>query len=268
MSKIRVDLQPRPENAAPVGTNGSRTTAQPTFIPQPVAAKPKKKRGIFLKILLTLFVLLLVGVVAIAGVGYWWYTSLLKSPTYSIALLVDSARKDDQKQVEQFVDTNAVVDDFVPQVTAKAKERYGRGFPPQVVQRAEAMLQPLLPTIKDRARKEIPRLIKDKAQVAPEVSPVFLAFGLNRVFTTEEAGNNATVKTEFQGRAVEFKMQKSGADRWKIVGVKDEVLADKIANEVAQKILQMVNDSQTKGKKPNTADLVKEIENQIKIAVQ
>lgn len=263
MSKIRVDLQPKPENIAPA-TNGMRPNA-PAFIPQPVGAKPKKKRRIFLKILLALFVLLLIGAVALAGIGYWWWTSVQKSPQYSIALLVDAARKDDQKQIDQLVDTNAVVDDFVPQITAKAKERYGRGFPPQVVQRAEAMLQPLIPAIKERARKEVPRLIREKAQAVPEVSPFVLAVGIGRAVTVEETGDNATLKAELQNRAVELKMKRSGTDRWQIVGVKDDFLADKIADEVAQKILAIVNQKQTGGKKTSPADLIKDIEKQISI---
>ena len=41
----------------------------------------------------------------------------------------------DQKTIDEVVDTNAVVDDFLPQITGKAVELYGRGLPPEIISR-------------------------------------------------------------------------------------------------------------------------------------
>ena len=263
MSKFVVDLQPKAEQAAPAGRQPLSKTAYAAHTSSPL---PKRKRGLFFKILLSLGGLLFVAAIIVAVGGYWWWTNLEKSPAYSLALLVDAARKDDKPTIEKFLDTNAVVDSFVPQVTAKATERYGRGFPPLVVAKATQQLQPLLlqalPQIKEIARREIPQVIKEKAKIAPDVSPFVLAIGLGRIINVEQTGDTAIVKAEVQARAVEIKMQRNG-DRWKIVGAKDDALADKIADQVAQKVLALVNQRQTTGKPISNKDVVEDITRQI-----
>ncbi len=263
MSKIVVNLQPEPEKAVAAGQ--SRSSSQ-TFAPSAIAVKPKKKRRLFLKILLVLGGLLVAAAIVGAVAGYWWWTNLQKSPAYSLALLVDAARKDNKPNVEKYLDTDAVVDDFVPQVTEKATERYGRGFPPQVVAKATQQLQPLLqqvlPQIKETAKREIPQIIKEKAKSAPDVSPWVLAVGLGRVINVVQTGDTATVKADLQSRPVEIKMQRTG-DRWKIVGAKDDQLADKIADQVAQKVQAIVIQRQTGGKPISNKDLIDDITRQI-----
>ncbi len=234
----------------------------------PMASKPKKRRGILGKILLALGALLLVsGVLAAIG-GYWWWSNLQKSPTYSLALLVDAARNDDHKTVEQLLDTNAVVDNFVPQVKEKANERYGRSFPPDKVKRAEQLLtqylMPILPGVKERAKQEVPRVIKERTQSLPQVSPWIMTAGINRLVSVEENGDTAIVKGSLQNREVELTMQRvSEVERWKIIAVKEPVMADQIAEEVAQKILATLNkkNGDAKSQSKNTIeDLRKQIE--------
>jgi hypothetical protein len=227
-NRIVVNLQnPATESAPP--------NAAPGFSNTP-AQSPKKKGGCG-KILLILGVLLLLVLMGAGIYGYFWYSSLYKSPAYSLASLIDAARKDDQPKVETYLDTNAVIDDFVPQVEQKATERYGRNFPPEVVKRAKDMLQPLLPAVKERARTEIPRIIKEKSQIAPQVSPFWMSIGIGRVVNISEAGDEATVTSDLQNRPFELKMRRSG-DKWQVVALKDDLLADKIANEIAQRLLQ------------------------------
>lgn len=263
MSKIVVNLQPEPEQA--VSAERSRSGAS-SFAANARATKPKRKRSLFFKILLILGGLLFVAAIGGAIAGYWWWTNLQKSPAYSLALLVDAARKDNKPSVEQFLDTNAIVDDFVPQVTEKAAGRYGRGFPPQVVAKAtqqiQPMLQQVLPQIKETAKREIPLIIKEKAKAAPEVSPWIMAIGLERLINIEQTGDTAIVKANLQSRPVELKMQRTG-ERWKVVGAKDDELADKIADQVAQKILALVNQRQTTGKPISNKDLIDDITKQI-----
>ncbi len=263
MSKIVVNLQPESSQGA---------TAEKKFSPSPSAVAPNatlpkpQRRGLLFKVLLVLAGLFLLAAVVGGTAGYWWWTNLQKSPAYSLALLIDAARKDDQPGVEQFLDTNAVIDDFVPQITEKATERYGRGFPPPVVAKATQQLQPLLrqvlPQIKEIARREIPRIIKEKSQAAPQTSPVVLAIGLGRVITVDETGDAAKVTANFQSREIEFRMRRNG-DRWQIIGAKDEALADKIADQVAQKVLATVTQRQTTGKTVSNKDLIDDITRQI-----
>lgn len=250
--RIVVNLEPpQPEpNASPNAARQTSTGVKSSFGQAEPPAKPKKRRGCLLAfgIVATLFI------VIAAGIGiylYWQWTTLQKSPTYSMALLIDAARKDDQKTVDQLLDTNAVVDNFVPQVKEKATERYGRGFPPDKVKAAEQLLtqylNQMLPGIKERARREVPRVIKDRTASLPETSPSFVAIGINRLLSVNESGDTATLKGSLQEREVEIGMKRIENDRWKIVSVKDPQLADKIAQQAAQVILTAVN------KKPGDA---------------
>ena len=110
--------------------------------------KPQKP-SILLKLLKIVgFVLLAVLVIGgIAGFVYW--RNLKKTPQYSLALLVDAARRDDQKTIDELVDTDAVIDDFVPQITDKAVELYGRGLAPATIQKIAQAAAPFLPALKE-----------------------------------------------------------------------------------------------------------------------
>src|ERR1044072_1144489 len=112
MSKFVVDLGNKtPESDLPIAPSEPSVTVE-----------PPKERGKWAKTLkiagIAVVAVLLVG--AIAGYIYW--QSLKSTPQYSLALLVDAARRDDQKAIDELVDTDAVVDDFMPQLTAKAIE--------------------------------------------------------------------------------------------------------------------------------------------------
>ena len=75
-------------------------------------------------------VVLVLGFVGgIAGWLYW--KSFEDTPQYSLALLFDAARRDDNAAVAELVDADAVVDSFVPQVTEKAVELMAAA-PPQL----------------------------------------------------------------------------------------------------------------------------------------
>ena len=69
-------------------------------------------------IFITLMALLAVG--CSAGLLYW--RSLKDTPQYSLALLIDAARRDDKPAVNNLVDIDKVVDDFVPQIMSSAVE--------------------------------------------------------------------------------------------------------------------------------------------------
>src|SRR3954466_16231594 len=59
--------------------------------------------------------LIFIALIALLGIsssaGYFYWRSLKQTPQYSVALLIDAARRDDKSAVNNLVDTNAVVDD-------------------------------------------------------------------------------------------------------------------------------------------------------------
>lgn len=102
--------------------------------------------------------LALVAVISLIGsLGSYIYWQRLKdTPQYSLALLIDAAKRDDQNEIDELINIDNVVDDFLPQITVKAVEIYGRGLPPAIVGQLTKVAAPMMPAVKDRARRQTP----------------------------------------------------------------------------------------------------------------
>ena len=171
--------------------------------------KPEKKRrfGKFLKITgVALIVILIVG--AIGGFFYWRH--LKTTPQYSLALLIDAARRDDQAAIDELVDVDAVVDDFLPQVTEKAIELYGRGLPPATIAKVATVAAPVLPAIKERAKAEIPQIIRDKTKRFEDVPFWAIALGADRFVDITVESDKAFVESKLENRPLKLTMKKNG----------------------------------------------------------
>jgi hypothetical protein len=229
MSKFVVDLENKPK----AEERKVAETAAPQFLNDQTA--PKRQSGLAkaLKIAaISLAILLLVG----SLIGYFYWQSLKATPQYSLALLVDAARRDDQKAIDELVDTDAVIEDFMPQVTAKAIELYGRGVPPAALARVEQQATPLMPAIKQRARAEVPALIREKTKPFESFPFWAIAIGAKRYMEIAEDADKASIKSKIPERPLELTMKRNG-DKWQVVAIKDEVLARRIAEKVGQSLI-------------------------------
>lgn len=176
-------------------------------------------------------------VAAMAGAGFYIYWQSLKTtPQYSLALIVDAAKQNDQATVNRLVDIDSVVDDFLPQITNKAVELYGRGMPKDIIQRVARVAAPVLPAIKDRARDELPAAIKQKTAEFGYVPFEAMVLGAEQYLDITVDGNDARLKSLVPEQEFEVNMRRDG-DRWKIVAVKDDKLATAIAQRVGQEII-------------------------------
>ena len=179
----------------------------------------------------------LFGLVLVAGIGtFFYYQSLKSTPQYSLALLVDAAKRDDRSEIASLVNIDAVVDDFVPQITNKAVELYGRGQPPEVLRKVAKLALPLLPAVKERARAELPRVIRERTKRFGSVPFFAMVLGADKYLDIAINGDIAIVKSKLPEHQFEVKMKRSG-DRWQIIGVKEEQLATAIARKVGQEIM-------------------------------
>lgn len=197
------------------------------------------------KVLLAALCLGLVIAAAAAVGGYVYWRSLAASPQYSLALMIDAAREGDDGRVNEFVDFDSVVEDFVPQVTEKAVELYGRGLPPEIVKRATQVAAPLLPVVKSRARAEIPELLRERTKEYRQVPFWALAIGAGRYLSITEEGETAEIVSREDGRRLNLRMERREG-RWVIVAVKDPLLAEKLARKIGQEIIFLAKQAGTR----------------------
>ncbi len=221
------------------------------------------RRSRFKKVVLIVLGSLL-AIALVAGVGFYFHWQSLKStPQYSLALIVDAAKRNDQTTVNRLVDIDAVVDDFLPQITDKAVELYGRGLPPTIVQQVARVAAPVMPAIKDRAREELPAAIKQKTSEFGYVPFEAMVLGAGRYLDIEVDGDSATVKSLIPEQGFEVRMKRDGS-KWKIVGVKDDKLATNIAQRVGQEIIAIATNGPNSGRSrlgvKNINDLLNEAE--------
>ena len=212
-------------------------------IPQFGEYRQPKKRSIFKKILLGLvgflFFALLFGLIG----GYFYWQSVKNSPQYSLALLVEAARNDDNAQIAQLLDTEQVIDNFVPQITDKAVELYAKNLPKELVTKAMKLgLPAVMPKIKEVAEKEVPKMIREKTKQAEKVPYWLIALGASSALDIKIDGETAVITSKIPDKPLELMMKRNG-DKWKVIAVKDDNLATKIAQSIGQKILKLASEN-------------------------
>jgi len=234
MSKFVVDLEKQESTVA------ETDIATPQFGEYQAPKKP----GVFFRILKILGIAL--GLILIIGAigGYFYWQRLKKTPQYSLALMVDAARRDDQKAIDELIDTDATVDDFMPQITGKAVELYGRNLPPATIARIAQVAAPVLPVVKQRARAEIPNLIREKTKKFASVPFWAIVVGADRFLDITQETEKAFVKSKMLDRPLELTLKRSG-DKWQVIGLKDEELARRIAEKIGQEIIALAKNGGT-----------------------
>jgi len=211
-----------------------------------------------------IFIAILAVVVMVTAAGCLYWRSLRATPQYSLALLIDAARRDDKQQVGSLVDTDKVVDGFVPEIIDSAVDLYGRGMPPQTIANLTVVAQPIMPALKDRARIEIPKLIRDRTSKFEHVPFAAIVMGADRYLDIKIDGDNANVTSRIPDKPLQLKMTRV-EDHWQVVGVEDKDLADRIAQAVGQQIIAVasgarIGDASKNLGVKNLADVLKQAE--------
>lgn len=173
-----------------------------------------------------------------SGISGWIYwRSFRDTPQYSLALLIDAARRGDQTTIDRIVNTDELVDNFMPQITSRAIDLYGRGLPPETIAKVRRIAEPLMPAVKDRARTELPRVIRRKTAEFANVPFGAMVIGADRYLVIDRRDDvTAIVRSKLTERALEVEMRRDG-DLWKVVNVRDDQLATSIARAVGQEIV-------------------------------
>ena len=211
-----------------------------------------------------IFIALVAVIVVVTTAGCLYWRSLRSTPQYSIALLIDAARRDDKQQVGTLVDTDKVVDGFVPEIIDSAVDLYGRGLPPETIANLTVVAKPIMPALKDRARTELPKVIRDRTSKFDRVPFAAIVMGADRYLDIKIDGDNADVTSKVPDKPLQLKMTRV-EDHWQVVGVEDKDLADRIAQTVGQQIIAVasgarIGDASKNLGVKNLADVLKQAE--------
>jgi hypothetical protein len=219
-----------PQQVQPLPAPGQKYAA-PNFTTQPLA----KPRSRVKKVLGVLLALILLGAVALGAGGFWYWRNLQSKPVYTLALLADAAQRGDTATFNQLVDVDKVTDNFVPQVTEKVNAQYGGVLTGPLKIIVDKLIPQFLPGVKAQVREQLNQKVKEAGADAKDYPFALLALGLNWKTSVTENGDTAQASLTIKDRPVELTLQKTG-ETWKVVGAKDDALADKIAQQVIKKI--------------------------------
>ncbi len=184
---------------------------------------------------------------ALLGIGVFLYWQSLKDePEYSLASIIDAAKRGDQAAHDQLVDSDAIVDSMMPAITDKAIEIYGRGLSREALSKIEAAAVPLLPIAKQRARSELPGFIRRETERFGDVPFPLMVLGASRYLDINVEGDSALIKAKNPERKTEVRMIRNG-NKWKIVAVRDERMATEVARRIGLELIGLTSTPGTSG---------------------
>lgn len=197
----------------------------------PASRAAAKKSRRWTRVLGVLFVLMLVvvGVVAIAGFLVWRHYQ--STPSYALALMIDAAQRGDLVEFQKRLDEDEIAKNMVTVVSEKAAARYGLALSDNVKMRIDstmpAVLQEIKPTIRDEVTNEI-QAFAAKSKPQPFI---LLVIGVPSLMKITTEGETAKASATINEREVELAMR-NGSDGWKVTGFKDDVVVQRIVDRV------------------------------------
>ncbi|HYE13086.1 MAG TPA: hypothetical protein VD968_01445 [Pyrinomonadaceae bacterium] len=186
--------------------------------------------------ILSVAALVVLGVVLLAFAGgYFWWQSYKKGPAYSLALMVDAARRDDMQAVESLIDSDTIAQGFIPQVIERLTGPNAPPLTPQARASVATALPQLIPRVRETAREEVAAMAKSAAgplRTGANLPFPLFAVALSRAVNIKEEGDTAVVTIPGVDASSEMTMRRDG-ERWKVINVRDEQLAAGIAARLA-----------------------------------
>jgi hypothetical protein len=198
-----------------------------------VRTRRKGRRWVRVLAILTGLVLVVV-VVAVVG-GFLWWRNYQSTPTYTLALLIDAAQRNDTAEFQKRINDDEIAKNMVASVSEKAAARYGLALNSSVQQKIESTVPSALPRLKQTIHDEVMKQIKEFASKSEPKPFILLVVAVPRLVTVTTEGNTANVKAPVGDRTIELTMQRD-ADLWKVTEFKDDVLVQRVVDNVMREL--------------------------------
>ena len=191
-------------------------------------AQPKKQRARrWPKVLALLAVLIIVVAVIAAAGGYLWWRHFQTTPSYSLALILDAAQRDDMVAFDQQLDSDEIARNMVGSFQQKAAGRYGAALSGPLQSQIDSLLPSFLPRLKQTVHDELAKQLKEfSAKSTPK--PFFIvALTVPSLVKIDTKGDIAQVTANVQDRTIQLSMRRDG-ERWKVTALNDDTLTQRV----------------------------------------
>lgn len=190
--------------------------------------------------ILGVVILVLVVVVAVAGFVSWRYYQ--STPTYTLALMIDAAQRNDVAEFEKRIDDEAIAKNMVTAISQKAAGRYGLALNSSIQQQIDGAMPALLPRLKQTIHEEVGKELKALASTSEPQPFIRLLVAVPSLMTITTEGDAAKATANINGRTIELAMQRD-AERWKVTEFKDDVLVQRVVDSVMKELPAIRTDS-------------------------
>ena len=197
--------------------------------------KPVQKRRRWPRVLAILALLILVGVVAVAAGGYFWWRHYQSTPSYAVTLLVDAAQRNDVAAFEKLINDDEVAKNMVAAVSQKAAGRYGYALNSSIQQRIDAAVPAFLPQVKQTIHDEVVKDLQTVAAKSERRPFIVLVVTVPRLLTVTTEGDAANVKAPLPDRTIELTMRRE-AGSWRVTDVKDDLVVQRVVDSVMKEL--------------------------------
>ncbi|HEY3581952.1 MAG TPA: hypothetical protein VGK82_15460 [Pyrinomonadaceae bacterium] len=196
------------------------------------AARRQPKRGRrWLRILAILALVVVACIVVVALAGFFSWRRFQASPEYSLALLVDAAQHNNADELANLIDDDEIIRNMVGRVSQKTTERFGLAMPAATKQAVDQVVSSSSPQLKQAIHNEVSNELKTLA-ASSEPKPFFvLLLTVSSLVKVTTEGDSARATASVNNRNVELMMRRD-ADRWKLVGVNDDALVQRVVDGV------------------------------------
>lgn len=191
------------------------------------AARAPKRGRRWLRILGVLALVVVACIVVVAIAGFFSWRRFQASPEYSLALLVDAAQRNDQEQLAKLIDDDAIAKNMIAGVNQKAVERYGG----TINATTQQQLDKLMPQVKQTIHNEVAKEIASFAVKSEDKPFIFLLLTVPSMVKITTEGDTAKATASVSDRNFDFTLHRD-ADRWKLVGVNDDALVQRVADSI------------------------------------
>jgi hypothetical protein len=178
--------------------------------------------------------LLVMMVIAVVGVFLWW-RYYQTTPAYSVALMIDAAQNNQMDEFDKRINDEEIANRMIANVSQKVTTRYGVAITPAIKREIDNLMPRLLPKVKQTIHEEVAQEIKEFATKSKPKPFILVALAVPSFVTITTQGDTAKASAKLNERNIELGMQRDNT-RWKVVEVNDDVLVQRIVDNLMKEL--------------------------------